>query len=112
MIFKLKEAAKERALTLTDIAKKLGIHRANMSAIASGSRGASLKMLNKIGHILDIGLDELVDPQERHPVFKNRKAEAALDYIEKINYDGADKTWVDWIMLAQKTHYEKARKAR
>ena len=65
MIFKLKEAAKERALTLTSIGQKLGIHRANMSAIASGTRGASLKMLSKISSILDMGLEELVSPQER-----------------------------------------------
>ncbi len=112
MIFKLKEAAKERALTLTGIAQKLGIHRANMSAIASGTRGASLKMLNKISSILDMDLDELVNPQEGLCVFKNRKAETALHYVEKINYDGADKTWVDHVMLAQKIHYKKARKAR
>jgi transcriptional regulator with XRE-family HTH domain len=110
MIFKLKEVAKERALTLTDIAKKLGIHRANMSAIASGSRGTSLKMLKKIVNILDMGLDELVNPEECRPVFKNRKAEAALDNMEKINYDGLDKTWVNKVMLAQNAHYHNVRK--
>lgn len=109
MVFKLKEIARERALTLTDIAKKLGIHRANMSAIASGSRGASLKMLKKIVNILDMGLDELVNPEECHPVFKNREAEAALNDMEKINYDGLDKTWVNRVMLAQNTHYHKVR---
>ncbi len=112
MVLKLKEAAKERALTLTSVAKKLGIHRANMSSIASGTRGASLKMLNKISTILDMGLDELVNPEGHHRVFKNGKAETALDHIEKINYDGIDKTWVDRVMLAQKMHFRKARKAR
>ncbi len=112
MILRLKEAAKERALTLTSIAQKLGMHRANMSAIASGSRGVSLKMLNKISNILDMSLDELVYPQEGPRVFKSRMAETALHHIENINYDGVDKTWVDRVMLAQKTHYSKARKAR
>lgn len=112
MIFRLKETASERALTLTDIAKKLGIHRANMSAIASGTRGTSLKMLNKISRILDISLDDLVGGEERRLLFKSEKLEEALDNIERSNYDGIDKSWVDQLMLAQKMHYKKARKAR
>ena len=112
MVLKIKEAAKERGLTLVNIAKKLGIYRSNMSAIASGARGASLKMLNKVCRILDISLDELVKAEERHFIFNTGKLEAALDNIEKSNYDGIDKSWVDRVMLAQKAHYKKARKAR
>ena len=47
---RIKEAAKERGVTLSSIAKKLGIYRSNMSAIASGARGTSLKILRKIKH--------------------------------------------------------------
>ena len=48
LVLRIKEAAKERGITLSSIAVKLGIHRSNMSAIASGARGASLKTLKKI----------------------------------------------------------------
>ncbi len=83
-----------------------------MSAMASGTRGASLKMLNKISRILDISLDDLVKEEERRLVFKNENLEEALDNIERSNYDGMDKSWVNRVMLAQKTHYKKARKVR
>lgn len=64
VMLRLKEAARERGLTLSGIAKKLGIHRSNMSAIASGSRGVSLIMLKKISRILDCGTDELFWPKK------------------------------------------------
>jgi len=111
MNFRIKEVAKERAVTLARIAGELGIYRANMSAIASGSRGVSLKVLNRICRILDISLDELIESGESRRLFKDKKLEAVLDGIEKANYDGIDKSWVGRVMLAQSAHYRKARKS-
>lgn len=110
MAFRLKEAARERGLSLAALSRELGVHRANMSAIASGARGASLKVLNKISKILDIGMDELLGQQETPCVFTDKKLEAVLDNIEKNNYDGLDKSWVNRLMLAHNTHYKKARR--
>lgn len=106
---RIKEAAKERGMTLMAIAKKLGIHRSNMSAIASGSRGASLVMLKKICYILDCGLDELVFSGRKPFVFKNKATQAELDLLERINYDGADKTWANRVMLAGLRHFKQAK---
>lgn len=108
---RIKEVAKERAMTLMAIAKKLGIYRSNMSAIASGSRGASLAMLKEMCYILDCGLDELVFPGRKPFIFKNKAIQAELDLLEKINYDGADKTWVNKVMLAGLRHFKHAKKA-
>jgi len=105
LVLRIKEAARERGITLSSIAMKLGIHRSNMSAIASGARGASLKTLGKISQILDCGIDELIEPEKRTPLFKNKKLKSALDNMEKTNYDGIDKSWVDRLMLAQRMHY-------
>lgn len=111
MILRIKEQAGERGMALSAIAKKLGIYRSNMSAIASGSRGVSLKMLKKISHILDCGIDDLIGHKKHPPIFKNRKLESVLNNIEKANYDGIDKTWVDRLMFAQKIHYGVVRRA-
>ena len=111
MKLRIKEAARERGLTLAYMAGRLGIHRSNMSAIASGARGVSLQTLRKIGLILDAGLDEFIMPEERRGLFKTRSLEAALDTIEMRNYDGIDKSWVDRVMLAHRAHYRKARRA-
>ena len=106
IVLRIKEAAKDRGVTLSGIAGKLGIHRSNMSAIASGSRGVSLKMLAKISRILDCGTGELVGQKTHPPIFKGRGLECALSNIEKANYDGIDKSWVNRLMFAQKMHYK------
>jgi len=103
--FRIKDIAKERGMTLSEVAKKLGIPRSNMSAIASGSRGVSLEALYRISGILDCGIEELFSPKPDQPVFKDKKTQVLLKMVEDQNYDGIDKTWVDNIMLAQKTHY-------
>jgi len=102
---RIKEIAKERGMTLSSIAKELDMPRSNISAIASGTRGVSLKALQKISRVLDCSLDELVLPGEYDSVFKDKRVQALLDIMESRNYDGIDKTWVDRVMLAQKVHY-------
>jgi transcriptional regulator with XRE-family HTH domain len=110
--FRIKEAAKARGVTLSCIAKKLGMPRSNMSAIASGARGVSLKVLIKIGRILGCGIDELIDQgaQENIQVFKDKKVNGIIKVIEDENYSGMDKTWVNRLMLAQRKHYGSVRK--
>jgi transcriptional regulator with XRE-family HTH domain len=108
----IKEAARERGIALSAIARSLGMHLANVSAIAAGKRGVSLKILNKIGRMLDASLDELLGEREDEAVFRSRKLDALIDDIQRRNYDGIDKSWVDRLMLAGRSHYGKARKAR
>jgi DNA-binding Xre family transcriptional regulator len=109
---RIKQAAKERGVTLSSLAKALGMHRANMSAIASGTRGASLNVLKAICGILDCGLDEIVAAEPRRPVFKDKNTQSLLDDVEGRNYDGMDKTWVNRLMLARIAHYRSSRRSR
>jgi len=109
---KIKEIARERGITLSSIARKLGMSRSNMSAIASGARGVSLKVLSKISRILDCGIDELVSSEKHPSLFRDKKLQFFLKNVENQNYDGIDKTWVNRVMLAQKMHYEAATKGR
>lgn len=108
---RIKEIAKERGMTLCSIGKKLNISRSNMSAIASGARGVSLKVLKKICLILDCDMDELILQKAHAPVFQDKKTQELLEFIEESNYDGIDKTWVNRVMLAQQRHYNAARRA-
>ncbi len=103
--FCIKEIAKERGITLSKIAKELRMPLSNMSAIASGRRGVSLRVLNKVSTILDCDIEELFLIKEDRPVFKNKNTQALLKATEGENYDGIDKTWVNRVMLAQKAHY-------
>ena len=110
--FRIKDIAKERGMTLSEVAGKLGISRSNMSAIASGSRGISIKALYRISNILACSVGELFLQKEDQPVFKDKKTEALLNAIEGQNYDGINKSWVDYIMLAQKAHYGSINRGR
>lgn len=112
LVLRIKKAADDRGITLSSIARKLGIHRSNMSAIASGSRGVSLKTLKKIGHILGCDISELIVPERHTPVFRSKALESKLRHIEEKNYDGIDKSWVDNIMVAWRIHYGKAKNIR
>lgn len=108
---RIKEVARDRGVTLSSIARKLGIRRSNMSAIASGARGVSVKVLKDIRVILDCSIDELIPTKDHPNLFRDKGVQSSLDAIERYNYDGIDKTWVNKLMLAHKAHYMAARKA-
>ena len=107
----IKKIAKERGMTLVEVARKMGIYRSNMSAIASGARGISLDMLKKMCLILDCSIDELVKEHKEPTVFVQNEVQNELEKIDKSSNNGADKTWVNLLMLATMNHYKRAIKA-
>lgn len=104
---RIKVIAKENGMTLTELGRKLGIPRSNMSAIASGSRGVSLQVLLKILRILDCDIDDLYANDVETNAFKDKNLQACLEKIENAHYNGQDKTWVHRVMLAQNIHYRR-----
>lgn len=108
MHLRLKQIAKERGIKLISIARKIGLYRSNLSAIASGRRGVSLRKLIKICQYLNCSLDELIFYDASVNVY-DKKMEEKLSSIEKQNFDGMDKSWVNKLMAAQTMHYKKAR---
>ena len=109
---RIKEVAKERGITLQSVAKRLGMYPSNMSAIASSARGVSIKLLKEISYILGCDVGELILPEKRPPVFKDKKTQLLLASIERNNYDGIDKTWVDRVMFVQYMHYKDAGRSK
>jgi transcriptional regulator with XRE-family HTH domain len=107
----IKGAARQRGFTLSALAKRLGMARSNMSAIAGGARGISMGKLKKISDILYCDICEL-SAKEENPIFKNKRIELALTAIEEGNYDGIDKAWVGRLMYAHSAHYKNRTKDR
>lgn len=64
--FKLKEVRLIKGLTQQELADKLGIKQANISEYEIGSQKPSLDTFVKMGEILDLSLDELVEYVEIH----------------------------------------------
>jgi len=108
----LKMLAGERGMSLSFIAKKLGIYPSNMSAIASARRGVSLSVLRQIAGLLDCSLDELTGRREATAVFRNKTADLRVKEIQNSNFNGMDKKWVDHVMLAHIHHYRAAKRMR
>lgn len=102
---RIKEIAREKGMTLISIARAIGITRFNMSAIASGARGVSLKVLLKIARILDCTVDELIVNRERIVLFRNKAIRSVVELLERRSFQGQDKTWVHRVMLARHAHY-------
>jgi transcriptional regulator with XRE-family HTH domain len=111
-ILNIKALAKERGISLSLLGKKLGIHRSNMSAIASANRGVSLSVLRQMADLLDCSLDELTAGSKAPAVFRNKAATLRIQEIQNKNFNGMDKTWVNHVMLAHIRHYGAARRVR
>ena len=103
--FNIKEVCRERGITLSYLAKGLGIHRSNTSAIASGVRGVSFSVLQKICSILNCSIDEIIVMKPHKPVYVEKIFKSIIRKEQEC-FDGQDKTWVHRLMLAQKAHYQ------
>ena len=103
--FNIREVCRERGITLSYLAKGLGIHRSNMSAIASGARGVSFNVLQKICTILNCGIDEIIIMKPHKPVYEGEAFKSMIKKEQEC-FDGQDKTWVHKLMLSQKAHYQ------
>ncbi len=102
-----------RGMTLTEVAKKLGLYLSNLSAMDSGTRPVSLRQLSKIAQFLHCGVGDLIlGSEEERPLFHEKALDRAVDKIEALSEDGTDKSWVPKVTLAWNRHYVKAKKKR
>jgi len=108
MGFCIKEYAFEQGMRLGDVARKLRMPLSNLSAVASGRRSVSLRLLNRIAGILGCSVPELFEKKKSVGVFKDPELNKRIFLLEHANYLGRDKTWVHHLMLAQRTHYGRA----
>ena len=105
MRFRIKECAHEQGLRLGEIARKLRIPLSNLSAINSGSRSVSLRLLARIAKLLNSSVADLLDEPAGSVAFKTPGLGRVVTRIEGENPFGTDKAWVHRVMLAQRGHY-------
>jgi len=83
MRFRIKEYAFEQGLKLGDVAGKLRIPLSNLSAINSGSRSVSLRLLGRIANLLGCEVADLFDESEAVTVFRSPGVDRAVTRMEE-----------------------------
>ena len=109
---RITEAAHERGFTATEVAKRLHLYRSNLSAMDSGRRAPSLRMLARVAQFLHCSIGDLVEmsPADPRPVFRRKDLEMRLMERDLGTPDGLERGWVHASLLAWQRHYRKARK--
>lgn len=94
-------------MTAAEIARRLGLHRSNLSAADAGRRALSLRALGRIAGILACSPGELVECAEAaaRPVFHNARLNVRLAARDAGLADGAECSWVHAVTLAWQRHY-------
>ena len=59
MDLRIKEVIKEKGMTITELADKMGINRVNLSIMVNGN--PTVETLNKIADALDVSVTELFE---------------------------------------------------
>ena len=104
-------AARARGSTAAQLARRLHLYPSNLSAMDSGRRTVSLRLLARIAELLDCSPADLIEviPAPEKPVFRSRRAVRALETKDLGTPDGTERGWVHRALLAWQRHYKKPR---
>ena len=107
----IRRTARQRGMTAAEIARRLGLHRSNLSAADAGRRTLSLSALGRIADVLACSPGELVERAEAagHPVFRHARLNTRLAARDAGLVDGAERAWVHAVALAWQRHYRARR---
>ncbi|MGS0749225.1 helix-turn-helix domain-containing protein [Halpernia sp. GG3] len=61
---KIKQLRKDKGLQQKQVAIDVGLDQSNYNKIENGRREPSLEVLQKLSAILDVSLDDLVNPED------------------------------------------------
>ncbi|MFH0984150.1 MAG: helix-turn-helix domain-containing protein [Candidatus Omnitrophota bacterium] len=109
MGFRIKQYAKEQGMKLGDVAQKLRMPLSNLSAVASGRRSVSLRLLNKIASVLNCSVPELFEVEKAKDAFKDTELNDRVSQIELENFTGCDKGWIHRLTFDQQKHFKMVR---
>jgi len=109
---RITQIAHERGWTASEVARRVGFYRSNISAMDSGNRPVSIKALTKIAALLGVSTGELMErisSNDQNP-FKQARHARTLHNRDMGTQNGAQKAWVNANMLAWQRHYKQGSK--
>ena len=103
----IRRTARQRGMTAAEIARRLGLHRSNLSAADAGRRALSLRALGRIADVLACSPGELVECAEAagRPIFRSALLNVRLAARDAELADGTERGWVHAVALAWQRHY-------
>jgi transcriptional regulator with XRE-family HTH domain len=105
------QEAKVRGLTSAEVARRLGWHRSNLSAMDAGARSVSLRALARVAEVLGCSPGDLLEAERggARSAFRDRRLNQRLHERDVATPDGSEKGWVHAAQLAWRRHYSRAR---
>lgn len=99
------QAARERGTTSAALARRLQLHRSNLSAMDAGRRAVSLAALSRLAEVLGCSPGELLDEADDRPVFRRSMLNVRLHAWDAGLADGSERGWTHRVLLAWQRHY-------
>jgi transcriptional regulator with XRE-family HTH domain len=110
MGFYIKQYAREQGMRLGELARKLRMPLSNLSAISSGRRGVSVRLLSRIADFLGCGVSELFEEEAPgFAVYRSAGSNQEILRIEMENYIGCEKGWTHRLTFSQQKHFKTVR---
>lgn len=103
----MRDVARERGFTAAELARRLGLHRSNLSAMDAGTRSVSLQALGRLSKALACSPGELLELTwgAGGPVFRQAALNRRLEAREAGAADGSERRWAHAALLAWQRHY-------
>lgn len=99
--------ARARGLTASELARRLGWYRSNLSAMDAGRRVVSMRALARLSKVLGCSPADLIEvgPAPEAALFRHKRLNARLAERDLGASDGVEKGWVHAVQFAWRHHY-------
>lgn len=110
---RIRAVARERGLSASEVARRLGMFKSNLSALDAGKRSISLQALDRIAKLLRCSVSDLIEtsPPRQNPLFSSPVLLDSLKQRDLGVPDGTERLWVHKVLLAWQRHYRQARRS-
>lgn len=108
----IKQMARQRGMTVAEVARRLRWYPSNLSAMDAGTRAVSLKALARVAELLGCSPADLVEvvPPPEPPAFRKQRMAQWIQMREQETPDGVDRSWTHAALLAWQRHYRTIRR--